>query len=131
MGRDNSNGERFRLGVQSMFSIFPDVPKQMGFGLATMGLFLNRGKNVVQLTLSPVFHERVRWELMPPSLNFYFSTPFQVELSGGHYVPGWRLVMGALGQVSEYAYAVLELGFKLNRADSYVAVGMGTRFTTE
>lgn len=120
-----SNHRKFRVGVQNVFSVFPDTDGQLGVSAILSGLYLRRAdRGVAVVTAGPMIHERISGTI---PLNFYFAWPFEIELDSGRYFTGSQLVFGAVGGLGQW-FLSTDVGLGLARRESYFAVGGGYNF---
>lgn len=121
-----SNHRKFRVGVQNVFNVFPDVDGQIGVSAIVSGLYLRRAdRGVAVITAGPMIHERVEGTI---PLNFYFAWPFEIELDSGRYFTGSQLVFGAVGGLGGQWFMASDVGLGLAGRESYFALGGGYNF---
>ncbi len=120
-----SDHRKFRVGVQNVFSVFPDMYGQFGVSAILSGLYLRRAaRSVAVLTAGPMIHERVNGAI---PLNFYFAWPFEIEFDRGRYFTGSQLVFGAVGGLGQW-FMSTDLGLGFAGRESYLALGVGCSF---
>jgi hypothetical protein len=124
-----SNGKRFRIGGEAVYSIIPDWEGQIGLSALATALYLKRpAGGGIQLRTGLMGHKRITgWTGHPVTL--FVAVPFQIEARGGSYTTGSQLVLGSLWDTNSQGrfYFSGEAGIKLGKTESYVLFGAGFR----
>ena len=122
----NGAGPRkFRGGGNVTMDFFPDLEGQPGLGLALQGMYfrIDEGSQV-DLTLAPYVHKTFmqggKNEIEP-----FFTVPFGLSLLSDST---WRatstLTVGAIFKTTEHFRTVIEAGFGVSNAESYLSGGV-------
>jgi hypothetical protein len=124
-----SDGKKTRIGAEMVYSILPDWEGQVGLSALGGATIINRyGSAGLLMRASIMAHKKVTgWGGLPASV--YLGLPFMIEARKGNYSTGWQLVLGSLFDVEDSGrfYMGLEGGISLNKAESYVLLGVGLR----
>jgi hypothetical protein len=127
-----SMNRRYRIGAQANINFFPDAPGQIGISLLSGGMFIQRlGYKAMQFFLTPLVGKEMDGYRDYP-INVYVGMPFFIELASGRYKTGSQLAVGAQWDTNNKRqwFLISEAGLSLNNAESYIALGIGTRFGT-
>ena len=125
-----SADRKFRVGAQADINFFPDAEGQFGVSLVTGGLFIKRADHhAIQFNTAPVVHKSMMGFSNHP-VNVYVGIPFSIELYTGHYTVGTQMAFGAQWDTNDdrNLFVSTEAGVTLSKSESYVALGIGTRF---
>ena len=124
-----SESRGFRLGVQTSYSIFPDLDGQIGLGLNSTVLHLEREEgSALSISVGPMLHKRL--DILPFLGNFYMAAPAFLEFNHGSYAMGLQLVLGAISDTDNWFFTT-ELGVGLGEEQSYLALGGGFNFSSK
>jgi hypothetical protein len=127
-----SSNRKFRAGGQANINFFPDSEGQIGISLLSGGSFIKReAAKAMEFHLTPLFHKEVDGFNGNP-VNLYLGVPLFIELSQGRYITGSQVAFGGQWDLNQKRkwFAVSEAAISFNHAETYIALGIGTRFGT-
>ncbi len=129
-----SDTRKFRAGGQVDYNILPDVAGQPGISAIGGGMLLKRDvenetKTGVRFTLTPLIHKGVDGLNGLPML-LYLGIPWSLTFQSGSYVASSEVGFGALVDIDhDHSWFVdSEAGFTLAKGESYIMIGVGSRF---
>lgn len=124
-----SKSKKFRFGGEGVFNLLPDWEGQVGLSFIATAIYLRRfDSGGLQSRLGVMVHKRVTaWNGYPA--NIYLALPWYQEVRGSTFSSGTQLALGTVFDVADANryYAVAEVGIKLAKTDSYLALGFGAR----
>lgn len=130
-----SDTRRFRLGAQANYNFLPDLSGQPGVSAIAGAMLLKRTldgdhKTGVKFTVGPLLHKEVEGLNGLPML-LYLGVPWSLTLQSGTYVSSSQLDFGALTDITNNRswFVSSEAGISLAKDESYIMIGVGTRFT--
>ncbi len=128
VGIGPGSGEKtFRVGGAYSFDIIPDLPGQVGAGLAAQSYFfsMRNGGGRTEIQAFPYVHKM--FHTSRASVDPYLALPYGFSFGSGGSVPVWQLAMGTYLKTSEHFGWNTELGLNLKNSDTYFAFGINYR----
>ena len=123
-----SGSRGFRVGGTYSFDFIPDLPGQVGFGVAAQGMYLKLGDATARTEglLYPYLHKSFALS-NGLVLDPYLASPFGMAFHDGTYRTVVQAVVGTAVRTNEHVRVIFETGFNVKDYDSVLSFGMSYR----